>query len=596
MNHTIIERLAALRAIMSKKGIQAFIIPGTDPHLSEYSAEHWKSRDWISGFTGSAGTAVVTFDQAGLWTDSRYFLQAEIQLEGTSFKLFKQGLPETPDIVSWLISTLPVGSNVAIDGAMFATTEALQLQKTLLQSDLQLIADFDPFDKIWTNRPVIPQNPLFIYEEKYSGESTQSKIEKILSDINKKGASAILLSALDEIAWAFNVRGTDVECNPVVICYAYISSSRKALFIDAAKVPQKEYDCLTEQGIEVIPYNKVLPFIEQIPQNITLFIDAGKLNFKLFQAVSGNKKYIMGNSPVTWLKSLKNPTEIEGFRNAMIKDGVALVQFFRWLEAHISDGNITETEIGRQLIRFRSKQELFIGESFSTISGYNGHGAIVHYHATPESESTLEPSGFLLIDSGGQYLDGTTDITRTIALGALTERQKRDYTLVLKGHIAIATCHFPKGTRGSQIDVLARKPLWDYGMGYLHGTGHGIGHFLNVHEGPQNIRLEENPTPLTPGMVTSNEPGVYITDEYGIRTENLVLTTFDKQTDFAEFYKFETLTLCPIDKKGIDISLLTDAEISWLNEYHQMVFDKLSPKLSDEETIWLKQATAPISR
>lgn len=596
MNHTIIERLAALRARMSEKDIQAFIIPGTDPHLSEYSAEHWKSRDWISGFTGSAGTAVVTSNQAGLWTDSRYFLQAGMQLEGTSLELFKQGLPETPDIVSWLISVLPAGSNIAIDGAMFSTIEAQKLQNTLQQNGLQLIADFDPFDEIWTDRPAIPQNPLFIYEEKYSGESTQSKIEKILSDINKKGASAMLLSALDEIAWAFNIRGTDVECNPVVICYAYISPSRKVLFIDETKVPQKEYDCLFGQGIEIMPYNKTLSFIEQIPCDTTLLVDTGKLNFKLFQAISSNKKYVIGNSPVAWLKSLKNTTEIEGFRNAMIKDGIALVQFFRWLEAHITDGNITETEIGRQLIHFRGKQPLFIGESFSTISGYNEHGAIVHYHATPESESTLKPSGFLLIDSGGQYLDGTTDITRTIALGELTEQQKRDYTLVLKGHIAIATCRFPKGTRGSQIDILARKPLWDYGMGYLHGTGHGIGHFLNVHEGPQNIRLEENPTPLTPGMVTSNEPGVYITGEYGIRTENLVLTTVDKQTDFAEFYKFETLTLCPIDKKGININLLTDAEISWLNEYHQMVFDKLSPELSDEETIWLKQATAPISR
>lgn len=596
MSNTIIERLAALRAKMGERDIQAFIIPGTDPHLSEYSAEHWKSRDWISGFTGSAGTAVVTTNRAGLWTDSRYFLQAEIELTGSSFELFKQGLPETPDIVSWLISVLPAGANVAIDGAMFSTDEALKLQSALQKKNLQLIADFDPFGQIWASRPAIPQNPLFIYEEKYSGESTQSKTQKILAGIQEKGASAILLSALDEIAWAFNVRGTDVECNPVVICYAYISATQKVLFIDAAKVPQKEKACLAEQGIETAPYDSIFSFIAQIPHDTTLLVDSGKMNFKLYQAISQHNGYVMGSSPVAWLKSLKNATEIAGFRNAMIKDGVALVQFFRWLEAHVKEGKITETEIGRQLIHFRSQQPLFVGESFSTISGYNEHGAIVHYHATEESESTLQPSGFLLIDSGGQYLDGTTDITRTIALGPLTERQKRDYTLVLKGHIAIATCRFPQGTRGAQIDVLARKPLWDYGMGYLHGTGHGIGHFLNVHEGPQNIRLEENPTPLTPGMVTSNEPGVYITGEYGIRTENLVLTTLDEKTDFAEFYKFETLTLCPIDKAGIDTSLLTDAEITWLNNYHQMVFEKLSPELSEEETEWLKQATAPISR
>ncbi len=395
MNCTITERLSALRKKMQDRNIQAYIIPGTDPHLSEYSAEHWKLRDWISGFTGSAGTAVVTADAAGLWTDSRYFLQADIQLKGSTFDLYKEGLPETPSINEWIISVLPAGSNVAIDGAMFATAQAQQIQNLFQKKGLHLVTDFDPFDEIWTDRPAIPKDSLFIYEEKYSGESTQNKISRILSDVQSKGASAILLSALDEIAWAFNIRGTDVECNPVAICYAYISPDKKVLFIHPEKVSAKDTAILSQAGIDIAPYDSVYSFIRQIPDDTSLLVDAGKLNFKLFETIGKSCKYVIGTSPIPMLKSIKNPTEIAGFRKAMIKDGVALVRFFRWLEKNVANNNIKETEIGRKLIDFRSQQPLFVGESFSTISGYNEHGAIVHYHATSESESTIHPSGFL---------------------------------------------------------------------------------------------------------------------------------------------------------------------------------------------------------
>ncbi len=586
-----LDRVKALRQKMNERQLAAFIIPGTDPHLSEYSADHWKARGWISGFNGSAGTAVVTMTKAGLWTDSRYFLQAGIQLEGSDFTLFKEGLSETPSIREWLATTLPSGSIVGIDGSMFSYDEAKQLKDFLESKGLVLISDFTPFEEIWNDRPEIPRDPIFVYPEKYNGEIFKSKMERISEKIKKEGANAFLLAALDEIAWMLNLRGTDVPCNPVGICYAYLSEKERVLFIDSKKVDTDTTEYLKKNRIKLAQYEKIYDFLNKLPETEKIFIDPRKINYSLVKAIPATQKIIFGNSPITWEKSLKNETEIAGFKDAMIRDGIALVHFFRWLETHVGEGNVTEITISEKLREYRSRQALYVGESFSTIAGFNAHGAIVHYSATPETNATLKPEGLLLIDSGAQYLDGTTDITRTIALGELSTKQKRDFTLVLKGHIGIATCRFPQGTRGSQIDILARRFLWNEGLNYLHGTGHGIGHFLNVHEGPQNIRLEENLTPLTPGMVTSNEPGIYIAGEYGIRTENLTLVIEDQETEFGKFYKFETLTLFPIDKKAIDKSLLTEEEIEWLDNYHQTVYAKLSPALDKEAKEWLKKAT-----
>ncbi len=592
MNNSTLSRLGALRHEMSKAGITAFIIPGTDPHQSEYYAEHWATRTWITGFNGSAGTAVVTTDQAGLWTDSRYFLQASQQLEGSGFELFKEGLPETPSIEQWLLTTLPQGAVIAIDGTLFGALQAETLKNKFEQRGFRFVSDFTPFDSIWENRPSIPQNPLFIHEEKYSGESAHSKIERTLQQVHRADADALLLTALDEIAWLFNIRGTDVQCNPVVICYGYIDDNRRILFIDPNKVDDTTQKYLRQNSIELLSYEQVFEFVTSLPASLRVFIDPKKTNYTLLNRLGATA--VTGTSPIALLKSCKNSIQLEGVRQAMIRDGVALVRFFRWLEENIDLGHVTEITVAEKLHEFRAQQELFIGESFSTIAGFNAHGAIVHYSATPESNVAITREGFLLVDSGAQYLDGTTDITRTVALGDLNSQQKRDFTLVLKGHIALATCHFPQGTRGAQLDALARHFLWNNHLNYLHGTGHGVGHFLNVHEGPQNIRLEENPTPLMPGMITSNEPGLYRTGQYGIRCENLVLTVHDTENEFGTFYRFETLTLFPFDSKAIDISILSAREIEWLNNYHEMVYDRLSPYLTEEEQQWLRRKTAEI--
>ncbi len=592
MSQTTLPRLNALRNEMSKAGITAFIIPGTDPHQSEYYAEHWAARTWITGFNGSAGTAVVTTDQAGLWTDSRYFLQGAQQLEGSGFDLFKEGLPETPSIEQWLLTTLPQGSTVAIDGTLFGAFQAAALKARFESRGFHFVSDFTPFDTIWEERPSIPQNHFFIHEEKYSGESVSAKVERTLQQLHQADADALLLTALDEIAWLFNIRGTDVQCNPVVICYAYIDDNRRILFIDPNKVNDETRQYLQQNQIEALPYTQVFDFAASLPATLRVFIDPKKTNYTLLNKLGATA--VEGASPIALLKSCKNKVQIEGVRNAMIRDGVALVRLFRWLDENIDRGDVTEITVAEKVHEFRAQQELFVGDSFGTIAGFNAHGAIVHYSATPESNATLSREGFLLLDSGGQYLDGTTDITRTVALGDLSPRQKRDFTLVLKGHIALATCHFPQGTRGAQLDALARHFLWNDHLNYLHGTGHGIGHFLNVHEGPQNIRLEENPTPLMPGMITSNEPGLYRTGEYGIRCENLILTVFDTENEFGAFYRFETLTLFPFDIEAIDTSILSTSEIEWLNSYHEMVYDRLSPSLTEEEQHWLRRKTTKI--
>lgn len=592
MSDRISKRLAALRSYMQNKGLHAFVIPSTDAHLSEYPASHWQAREWISGFTGSAGTVVVTLDKAALWTDSRYFLQVADELDPQRFLLHKEGLPHTPSISEWLDSELDSGAYVGFDGKVYAAREALNLIHQLNQCGLHVIADYDPFDTIWNDRPLIPQNPIYIFSEKYTGESARHKISRICDAVEKTGASSLLVASLDTIAWIFNIRGNDVKCNPIAVSYAIISREKTILFITSSKLPEDVTRYLTEQGVTLAHYNDIYDYTQKLFGTICL--NSEKIPYKLYENIPADCKIVDVPSPADWMKSVKNHTEINGFRRAMEKDGIALVRFLMWLEKTVPQGLVSELDIPYKLVELRSKEQGFVGESFATISGYGPNAAIVHYNVTADSSLQLKPEGLLLIDSGGQYLDGTTDITRTIALGVLTKQMKEDYTLVLKGHIGIATAIFPQGTRGSQIDILARKALWDKGLNYLHGTGHGVGHFLNVHEGPQSIRMIENPTSLEIGMVTSNEPGLYRAGKHGVRIENLVLTKKEKTTEFGDFYSFETLTLCPIDKAPIIKEMLTDAEIDWLNTYHKTVYDRLSPWLTTEEKLWLKEKTNEI--
>ena len=587
------ERISALRATFDKEGIAAFIIPSTDAHLSEYVAPHWKAREWISGFTGSAGTVVVTRDKAGLWTDSRYFLQAARQLEGTGIELYKEMLPETPGIPAFLSATLKPGDGVGIDGQVFSVEEALQLEKQLRRNGISAKSISDPMDLIWTDRPAMPEEPAFVYDLKYAGRTCREKLDAVRLKMKETGAGALLISSLDEIAWALNIRGNDVHCNPVVVSYLIVGEHDAHFFIEPRKVTEELAGHLKEAGVSIHNYKETEQFLNRIKvQNILL--NPARTNYAVYSAIRPDCRIIEGDSPVTLLKAIRNEREIAGIHAAMQRDGVALVKFLKWLEEAVPADNETEISVDRKLHEFRAAQPLYMGESFDTIAGYKEHGAIVHYEATPETDMPLKPEGFLLLDSGAQYLDGTTDITRTIALGELTEEEKTDYTLILKGHIDLAMAVFPEGTRGAQLDVLARMPIWQHHMNFLHGTGHGVGHFLNVHEGPQSIRMNENPVTLRPGMVTSNEPGVYKAGSHGVRTENLVLTVKDGEGMFGNYLKFETITLCPICKKGIIKEMLTAEETEWLDNYHRHVYEKLSPSLDEEEREWLKEACSKL--
>lgn len=590
MNQTINDRIQDLRALFNQEGIQAFIIPSTDPHLSEYVAPHWKSREWISGFTGSAGTVVITTSQAGLWTDSRYFLQAAQQLEGTEIKLYKEMLPGTPSISAFLSTQLTPGDAVGIDGKMFSAEAVERMQAELQKCQIEIKSISDPLDKLWTDRPPMPEAPAFIYETQYAGKSSIEKIAIIRKELKKCNAKALFLSALDEIAWTLNLRGNDVHCNPVLVSYLLIEENETHYFIQPQKITAEVATYMQETGVNLHTYEEAETYLSQISVE-SLLLNPAKTNYAMYSAVNPDCRIIHGASPVTLLKAIRNEQEIAGIHAAMQRDGVALVKFLKWLETSVSTGKETEISVDKKLHEFRAEQDLYMGESFDTIAGYKEHGAIVHYEATPETDVQLKPEGFLLLDSGAQYLDGTTDITRTIALGKLTEEEKTDYTLILKGHIALAMAVFPAGTRGAQLDVLARMPIWQRRMNFLHGTGHGVGHFLNVHEGPQSIRMNENPVTLQLGMLTSNEPGVYKAGSHGIRTENLVLVVPAGEGIFGNYLQFETVTLCPICKKGIIKELLTSEEINWLNQYHQTVYEKLSPGLNKEEQAWLKEAT-----
>lgn len=593
MKQSIKERIHALRMTFRPNNIKVFIIPSTDPHLSEYVAPYWMSREWISGFTGSAGTAVILMDKAGLWTDSRYFLQAEKELEGSGITLYKEMLPETPSITKFLCQNLKPGESVSIDGKMFSVQQVEQMKEDLAPYQLQVNLFGDPLKNIWKNRPSMPDAPAFIYDVKYAGKSCGEKVAAIRTELKKKGVFALFLSSLDEIAWTLNLRGSDVHCNPVIVSYLLVTQDEVVYFISPEKITQEVNKYLQEQQVSLRKYDEAESFLNSFTGE-NILIDPKKTNYAIYSAINPACKVVRGESPVTLLKAIRNEQEIAGIHHAMQRDGVALVKFLKWLEASVLSGKETELSIDRKLHEFRAAQPLYMGESFDTIAGYKEHGAIVHYSATEESDVTLQSKGFLLLDSGAQYLDGTTDITRTIALGELTEEEKTDYTLILKGHIALAMAKFPAGTRGAQLDVLARMPIWSHGMNFLHGTGHGVGHFLSVHEGPQSIRMNENPIVLQPGMVTSNEPGVYKAGSHGIRTENLTLVCKDKEGMFGEYFKFETITLCPICKKGIIKEMLTAEEVKWFNDYHQTVYKKLSPSLNEEEKKWLLEATKAI--
>ncbi|MGN0258385.1 MAG: aminopeptidase P family protein [Bacteroides sp.] len=593
MNTLIPSRLTALRTVLKNQGISAFIIPSTDPHLSEYVAPHWHSREWVSGFSGSAGTAVVTLEKAGLWTDSRYFLQAADQLQGTGIDLYKEMLPETPSIAQFLTAELKAGESVGIDAAVFSTRGALALSEELAAAGIALKYIADPLATIWSDRPAIPQDPIVVHPLRYAGKAATEKLSDIRQALAAKGAEALFVSLLDEIAWTLNLRGSDVHCNPVFVAYLYIGKEETILFTDAGKVPQATADYLTSIHVSVAPYSEAATMLSQL-QGVKLQLDLPKTNAAIYHAARQGCTIIDSASPICLMKSVKNEVEQEGFREAMIRDGVAMVKFLRWLKPAVEQGGQTELTIDEKLCALRAEQADYRGISFDTIAGYAAHGAIVHYEATPETDIPLEPKGLLLLDSGGQYLDGTTDLTRTIALGPTTEEERTDYTLVLKGFLALMNAEFPAGTCGTQLDVLARQAMWKRGINYLHGTGHGVGSYLCVHEGPHQIRMNHMPTLLKAGMTVTDEPGIYKAGKHGIRTENTLLIVPAQETAFGPFFRFEPLTLCPIDKAPIEREMLTAEEVEWLNSYHRTVYEKLSPRLDAETREWLKEACSAL--
>jgi len=595
METSIPARIHALREVMKEKKMDAYIIPSSDPHLSEYPADRWKSRSWISGFTGSAGTIVVTATKAGLWTDSRYFLQADMQLEGSGIDLYKASLPETPTIFDFLANELEPGQTVGLDAQTYSAADGIKLEKQLSAKKLNLVTSYDLIDSVWEDRPAVPGNHIFEMPVELSGKSVSDKLNEINDQLHKTGADCLILAALDEVAWTFNIRGTDVTYNPVAVCYGFISESESVLFIHPAKITEEIAFHLKKEGVTIADYQMIGKFLSNLPKDYTVSLDPGKTNLSLYNAIPKECKIVEEITPANHLKSIKNETEIKGFRNALVKDGIALTKFYIWLEKKMAAGEIvTEISASNKLSSLRAEQPLYLMDSFETICGYAGHGAIVHYAPTPETDATFLSEGLLLMDSGAQYMDGTTDITRTIALGEPTEQMKKDFTRTLKGMIGIAKCKFPAGIRGCLIDAFARKALWDAGIQYLHGTCHGIGHCLNVHEGPQSIRMEDNPVILKPGMVMSDEPAMYRTGEYGIRTENMILIREDSETEWGKFLTFETLTLCYIDTRLIITQMLSAREHAWLNKYHQQVYDLLSPHLNEEEKAWLKEKTKEI--
>ena len=590
------EKLALLRDELRREHLGAFIFPTTDPHNSEFTADHWKGREWISGFNGSAGTAVVTLHSAALWTDSRYFIAAAEQLKGTEFLLMKLKMEGTPAIDEWLGKELADvdDKDVGIDGMCSTANTIEELVSSLRrQGGITLRTNLDILQRIWTGRPSIPMAPIVPQPLEYTGEDTSSKLTRIRKALRQQHADGMLMASLDDIAWTLNLRGADVHCNPVFVSYLLITTQTVTLFVQEEKLSPEALSQLSHFGVATAPYPAVKDALARYPE-YNILADPDEVSYTLMQAIHA-QQIVKESSPVPALKAIKTEAEQQGFRQAMLRDGIAMTKFLCWLKPAVEAGGQTEMSIDQKLTALRAEQPLYRGPSFDTIAAYQAHGAIVHYEATPATDAPLKPEGLLLLDSGTQYQDGTTDITRTIALGPVTEEQRRIYTLVLKGHIQLQMLYFPDGAIGTQIDAIARRDLWSEGLNFLHGTGHGVGSYLSVHEGPHQIRMEYRPAPLHAGMTVTDEPGIYIEEKFGVRIENTLLIVPYKETEFGHFLQMEPLTLCPIDKSPIMKELLTDEETGWLNDYHQHVFDMLSPHLSAEETEWLREACNPLS-
>lgn len=588
-------RLARLRELMKREHLSAFIFPSTDAHQSEYVADHWRGREWISGFNGSAGTAVVTMKSAALWTDSRYFLAAEEQLEGTEYQLMRLKMEGTPTIAEWLGKELQdvQSPEVGLDGMVNSYNYVKDLSYSLRKlGGITLRTNLDPLEQIWENRPTLPANPVEIQPLEYAGETLASKVARIRKALRELHADGMLVSALDDIAWTLNLRGTDVHCNPVFVSYLLIESDKVSLFVDDNKLSPEVKQYLQDNQVSLYKYNKVEKSLESYSE-YNILLDGNETSYYLWKTVKC-QEIVAAGSPIPAMKAVKNKAEIEGYRSAMLKDGVAMVKFLKWLKPAVEAGGQTEISIDEKLTSLRAEQKLFRDISFDTIAGYAQHGAIVHYEATPETDVVLKPEGLILIDSGAQYQDGTTDITRTIALGPVSQEMKHVYTLVLKAHIQLELVKFPDGASGTQLDAVGRECMWREGYNFLHGTGHGVGSYLCVHEGPHQIRMEWMPTPLRAGMTLTDEPGLYLAGKFGVRIENTVLISDYMSTEFGKFLQIEPLTLCPIDTTPIDVDMLLPEEIDWLNAYHHSVYEKLSPFLDEEEKIWLENATKPI--
>lgn len=591
-NENINSRVAKLRAYMQERGLSAFIIPTTDPHMSEYTPQHWQTRAWITGFDGSAGTAVVTLNKAALWTDSRYFIAAASALEGTPYELMKQGTDGTPGIGEWLAATLESGGTAGVDGTVVTQAFCDELAAVLMPKGITLELTHDPFAEIYPDRPALPDNPVTVHPLEYAGETAASKIERILAEAAKKGCTSVFVSALDDIAWTLNLRGSDVPCNPVFVSYLLLAPGGSTLFADDAKLSPAVRQHLADAGVAVKPYGTAAAALAANKAAPVLLSD--KCNSTLQTAAACNGCVIAPSIPEK-LKAVKNAAEISGFRRAMERDGAAMVTFLSRLDELVATGTLTETGVDRELTALRAAQPLYRGLSFATIAAYGAHAAIVHYEADEESDVKLEPKGMILIDSGAQYEDGTTDITRTIALGPVSDEERQAYTLTLKGHIMLSRCVFPDGASGTQIDCCARYHMWQNLMNYGHGTGHGVGSYLNVHEGPHQIRMNYMPQPLRAGMTVTDEPGIYCEGKYGVRIENTLFIVPAGESEFGRFLKFEPLTLCPIDLHPVDFGLLTPDEVQWLNDYHAEVRRRLGPLVNDAYAHdWLMEHTAPV--
>ena len=591
----ISERVRLLREYMSRNGLSAFVFPSTDPHCGEYVPEHWKTRQWISGFDGSAGTAVVTLREAALWTDSRYFLAATEQLDGTPFCLMKDGLPETPGIATWIETHLHPHDMVGIDGWVNTVSEVEALATVLRKADIDIEVNLDPMDELWKDRPSIPQYPVERQPLVWAGERVSQKLSRLRQQMTEQKVDATIISQLDEIAWLTNLRGTDVHCNPVFVSYLFVTSQEATLFVHPNKITDEIIRYLQEEGIQTQPYENITTSLEKYAEG-RLVLDPTTSNWQLVTHLPATCLVTHHPSFVAPMKAIKNEAEIQGFRHAMRRDGVAMVRFLKWLIPAVRNGKETELTISQRLEELRAEQDHYRGLSFDTIAGYAEHGAIVHYEATQETASNLAPRGLLLLDSGAQYQDGTTDITRTIALGPTTEQERLDYTLVLKGHIRLALTKFPEGTCGTQLDAMARYAMWQRGINFLHGTGHGVGAYLNVHEGPHQIRMNWKPAPLLAGMTVTNEPGIYRAGKHGVRLENTMLITPYMQTKYGKFLQLEPLTLCPFDTRPILWEMMDEEEINYLNTYHQRVYEELAPLLNQEENLWLREETRPVIR